>query len=58
MMKGVWVGKTTDWQKEFAVHNFFGQKIEDVALEDIDAVLGQWEMIRNVHRDDPQTAAA
>jgi hypothetical protein len=44
--KAVWVGDTPDWQKEIAVHNFFGEKHEHIPVEDFDKVLSQWDKIR------------
>ena len=42
----VLIGDPTDWEKEIAVYKFFGAKVDDVAVEDIDEVLQAWPDIR------------
>jgi hypothetical protein len=44
--KGVWIGDIKDWEKEIAVHGFFGSKIDELNTEDIVDVLENWDDIR------------
>jgi hypothetical protein len=44
--KGVWIGDIKDWEKEIAVHGFFGSKIDELNTEDIVDVLNNWDNIR------------
>jgi hypothetical protein len=53
-MAGVWLGDRDDWADDLAVYNFFGKKAKDIALEDFNEVLENWDDIRTrieAHRD-------
>lgn len=39
------VGQTEDWDREFAVYEFFGKKHEDITLDDCESIREQWDMI-------------
>ena len=45
-MAGVWLGDRDDWTDDLAVYNFFGKKAKDIALEDFNEVLENWDDIR------------
>jgi hypothetical protein len=39
------IGGSKDWEREVAVYDFFGKKIDDILTEDFENIRGQWDAI-------------